>query len=224
MTSIKIVQFLRPPTSLVHLRPKLFHLLDLGRPISNEPSPLSNDNQSIKRLYVINYVINYILSVPFFRLAFVSSINSLILPGFPLTSFHLAEASLSTFSWIILLCVQLSKNITKCILFIIIHIFSTYFAINLFYLHNLKTWTMEQQLHRAWERTKSKQKQNQVTSRSNWQRAMLFDLAHKQCNGIIKGRLHCLTSEWGRFLVNNILMFDSTWYRLVEIQFSLTKK
>ena len=38
----------------------------------------------------------------------------------------------------ILLCVQLSTNITKCHLFIIIHILSTHFAITLFYLHNLK--------------------------------------------------------------------------------------
>ena len=40
------------------------------------------------------------LSGPFFRLTFVFSINSLILPGFPLTSFHSAEASLSAFSWL----------------------------------------------------------------------------------------------------------------------------
>ena len=39
----------------------------------------------------------------------------------------------------ILLSMQLSKNIAKCLLFIIIHIFSTPFAINLFYLHNMKT-------------------------------------------------------------------------------------
>ena len=37
--------------------------------------------------------------------------------------------------------VQLYKNITKCLLFIIIHIFSTHFAINLFYLRNMKTQT-----------------------------------------------------------------------------------
>ena len=38
---------------------------------------------------------------------------------------------------------------------------------------------------------------------------MLFDLSHKQYNGIINEWLHCLTSEAiGRFLVNNIL-FDS---------------
>ena len=33
------------------------------------------------------------------------------------------------------------------------------------------------------------------------------DLGRKQCNGIIKGWLHCLTSESeGRFIVNNILL------------------
>ena len=37
MTSMKVVQFSRPPTPLVLLRPKFFHPLDLGRPISNEP-------------------------------------------------------------------------------------------------------------------------------------------------------------------------------------------
>ena len=62
---------------------------------------------------------------PSFRSAFVFSINSLILSGFPLTSFHLAEVSLSDFSWLYILVVQLSINIMKCLLFIIIHIFST---------------------------------------------------------------------------------------------------
>ena len=40
------------------------------------------------------------LSGPSFRWAFVFGINPLILSGFPLTSFHLAEASLSAFSWL----------------------------------------------------------------------------------------------------------------------------
>ena len=70
--------------------------------------------------------------------------------------------------------------------------------------------TMEHQPHRACERTKSKQEQNQVTSHSNWPRVLLFDSAHKQCNGIIKGWLQCLTSgSIGTFLINNILTFDS---------------
>ena len=62
---------------------------------------------------------------------------------------------------------------------------------------------MEQQPHRACERTELKQK---VMSYSNRALVPLFDLPHKQCNGIIKGWLHCLTSELkGRFLVNNNL-------------------
>ena len=40
-------------------------------------------------------------------------------------------------------------------------------------------------------------------SHSNRSRVLLFDLAHKYCNGIIKGWLHCLTSESkGRFVSN----------------------
>ena len=37
---------------------------------------------------------------PLFGSAFVFSINSLILCGFTLTSFHLAETSLPAFSWL----------------------------------------------------------------------------------------------------------------------------
>ena len=55
------------------------------------------------------------LSDSSFRSASVVSINSLILSGFPLTSFHLAEASLSVFlCGFIFLCVELPKNITRC--------------------------------------------------------------------------------------------------------------
>ena len=66
------------------------------------------------------------------------------------------------------------------------------------------TWkrkqTMEQQRHRACERMKSNTKS----------RPIQIDLAQKQCNGIIKRWLHCLTSESkGKFIFNNILMFDS---------------
>ena len=44
-----------------------------------------------------------------------------------------------------------------------------------------------------YERTKSKQRQNQVTSYSNWAHILLFDLAHKQWNGIIKGSLRAIS-------------------------------
>ena len=48
MTFLKIFRFSRHPPP-VHLRPKFFHPLDLGRPISNEPPPSPRDNQSVKR-------------------------------------------------------------------------------------------------------------------------------------------------------------------------------
>ena len=53
MTSVKIVQFSRPPTPLAHLRPNFFHPLELEPPVSNDSPPAPclspNDNQSIKR-------------------------------------------------------------------------------------------------------------------------------------------------------------------------------
>ena len=79
--------------------------------------------------------------------------------------------------------------------------------------------------YRACKRTKSKQKQNQVTLHSNWPRVLLLDLVCKECNGIVKEWLHCLTSESkGRFLVNNILIFGSAkCLVMVQIQFSSIK-
>ena len=69
---------------------------------------------------------------------------------------------------------------------------------------------MEQQPHRSCKRAKSKQKQNQATSHLNQLRVLMFNLAQKQYNGIIKGWLHCLKAESiERFLVSYILMFDS---------------
>ena len=46
--------------------------------------------------------------------------------------------------------------------------------------------------YRACERTNSKQKKRHVTFKLP--RVLLFDLAHKQCNVISKGWLHCLRS------------------------------
>ena len=67
------------------------------------------------------------------------------------------------------------------------------------------------------------QNKSKVMSHSNWPRVLWFDLAHKQCNSIIKGWFHCLTSESKcRFLVNHILL---AWCLVMtKIQFSLIKK
>ena len=103
MAAIKIIQFSRPPTP--HLRTKFFHPVHLGRPISNErplprphlPLPLPMITNKLKE----NKLQGWILYVgPYLRSAFVFIINSLILSDFLLTSFHLAEASLSAFLWL----------------------------------------------------------------------------------------------------------------------------
>ena len=83
MTSMKIAQFSKALTPLAHLRPKFFHPIDLGRPISNELPPIPKDNQSIKRKQSKNE--HYTISGSSFWLAFVFGINSLILSGLPLT-------------------------------------------------------------------------------------------------------------------------------------------
>ena len=72
MMSMKIVQFSRPPTPLLQLRPKFFHRLDLGRPISNERTspPSANDNQSFKRKHNPGITFICYQAVPSGRLSF----------------------------------------------------------------------------------------------------------------------------------------------------------
>ena len=138
MTSMKIVQFSRPPTpfSIYVQNSSTF----LNSDVQFQTTPLSKW-EPINWKKTQSKDDYYMLSGPSFKSSFVFSINPLILTGFPLTSFHLAEASLLYFllHGFTILCVQLSENIEKCLLFIIIHIFSTNFANNLFHLHNLKT-------------------------------------------------------------------------------------
>ena len=70
MTSMNIVQFSRPPTSLVHLQPKFFHPPDLGRPISIDrpPPPLQIITNRLKENIIqgrLLYVIRSFLQVGF---------------------------------------------------------------------------------------------------------------------------------------------------------------
>ena len=75
-------------------------------------------------------------SGPSFRSAFFFSINSLILSGFPLTTFHLAEASLFAFLWLYTaVCAVIQKyqemsfiyNFTFYFTFLVLILQSTYF-------------------------------------------------------------------------------------------------
>ena len=153
MTSMKISQFSRPPNPLVHLRPEFSPPpIDLGRP-KRRPKlfHLQIITNQFKENIIQGWLLHVIRS--FLRSDFILSINSLILSGFPLTFIHLAEAtlvlgailktsfspssynekmcwvqdwaeaSLSAFCDFMFLCVQLSKNIIKWFLFIIINDF-----------------------------------------------------------------------------------------------------
>ena len=77
------------------------------------------------------------LSGPSFSSAFVISMISLILSDFPLTCFHLTEASnllFRVFSYALVCTVVREYHVM--FLFIIIHLFRTCFTANLFYLQN----------------------------------------------------------------------------------------
>ena len=130
------------PTPLVHLRPKIFHPLDVGRPISNELpltfSPLlqmMTSNQSIKKKHNAKITIIYYKS--FLQVGFPFQYQLISLACNSLISFHLAEASLSAFSWLYTLYAFAQKYHEMSYIFN--YIFSSHFAIVLFYLHNLKT-------------------------------------------------------------------------------------
>ena len=77
-----------------------------------QPTPPSPPLQMINNQLKENITQGWLcmLSGPCSRSAFVFNINSLILSGFPLTYFHLAEAGLCTFSWLYALaCVVVQK-------------------------------------------------------------------------------------------------------------------
>ena len=110
----------------------LSNLLSLGVQFqTNAPSP--NNNQSIKSKHNQRVTIICYQVLHSGRLSF-SLINPVWLSFdfFSSTLISFYQASLSAFSWVILLYVQLSKNITKCLLFTIIHIFSTDFESDCF--------------------------------------------------------------------------------------------
>ena len=105
MTSMRIFQFSRPPTP------------PCPSNVENSSTPFAldvqfhfptYDNQLIKRKHNPRTIT--MLSCPSFGSALVFSINSLILFGFPLTSFHFAEGSLFAFSCLnTLVCAVVQK-------------------------------------------------------------------------------------------------------------------
>ena len=84
---MKIVQFSRPPTE-------------------KPPLPSPNDNQLIKRKHNLRMTVICHPYCHYYKSAFDFTINPLILPGFPLTSFYLVKASLL---YLLLICAVVQK-------------------------------------------------------------------------------------------------------------------
>ena len=168
---------------------KILPPLDLGRSILNEPpTPLSLSLQMITNEFKQNiiqrwlsYVIRYFLQVGF---RFQYQLINRVWLSFDFFSFiwNLTVCFSVALYSCVWRCLKISQNIFYLYLFtfLVLILQSTCFI--------FKGWkrkqTMEEQPHRACERTKSNLKQNQVMLHSSWPRLLLFDLARKQCNGI----------------------------------------
>ena len=92
---MEIIQFSRLPTPLFIYVQKSSNLLILDVQFQMKP-PSPNENQSIQIKHNPRMTLICRQVLPS---AFVFSINSLISSSFHLTFLHLAEASLSAFSW-----------------------------------------------------------------------------------------------------------------------------
>ena len=99
---------MQPPPSLSICVQYSSTLLTLDVQFQTNPPLSPNDNQSFKRKYSPRMTIMCYQALSSGR-PFVFSISSLILSEFPSSSSHLAEASLSAFSWLYTLVCAVQK-------------------------------------------------------------------------------------------------------------------
>ena len=113
------------------------------------------------------------LSVASFKSAFVFSINSLILSGFPVTSFRLAEASLSAFLWLYTLVCEVFQKYHK------MSFIYNYSHFGFSFCNQTILFSQLENLSNLWTTTAS-----YITcEQAKWKQKYL---AHKQCNNIIR--------------------------------------
>ena len=109
MTSMKIDKFSRPLTPFSINVQNSFTPLALDVQFQTNLPPSPSDNQSIKRKHNPKMTIIY-HHAQSFRSAYIFSINSLILFGLTLTSFHWADVSPSAFWWLYTLACAVVQN------------------------------------------------------------------------------------------------------------------
>ena len=98
------------------------------------------------------------LSGPSFRLGFVFSINSLILFGFALTSFHLTDALISAFLWLHTLVCAVVQNYLK-LLILSVFIFQSI-------CYSCRIWKRKQTMEKNRALHVNKQNQNKSKTKS----------------------------------------------------------
>ena len=118
MMSMKIVEFSKPPTPFVHLRPKFFHPLELGRSISNEP-PLQIIINQLKENIIKGWLLYDVRSFLQVGFRFQFQLVNLVC-----LSFHLDKASLSAFSWLYTLVCVAVQNYNEMFFIYIYHLFN----------------------------------------------------------------------------------------------------
>ena len=129
MTSMKIVQFLRPPTPLsIYVQNSSF---PLDVQFLNKSIPSPNDNKSIKRKHNPRMTIICYHVLPSGQFCFQYQPLNLVCFFFDI--FHLVEASLSAFLCLFTFECAVVQKYHEISLFTIIHYLSFYFVINFIY-------------------------------------------------------------------------------------------
>ena len=169
MTSMKIAQFSRPPTPL---------LIYVQNSSTSLDAQFKTNPRSVKRKHNLKMTIISDQVLPLGRLSFSVSTHFVCLS---LNSFHLAEVSLSYVALYscVCSCRKLSLYYTKtikCLLFIIIQIFSTHFTI-----YNYGTTTVPCMWTNNIGKKKEKKKQKQVTANIKWPRVQFRPQTMKWC-------------------------------------------
>ena len=137
ITSMKIIQFPKPSTPLLHLRPKFFYPLDLGRPLSNEtPSSFLMITNQLKENIIQGWLLHVIRSFLQFGFRF----------QYQLINFVWLSFGFFSFSWSLTTCFCLALYSFVCsnpkVSNVFFYNFSHFwysFGTSLFYFHNLKT-------------------------------------------------------------------------------------
>ena len=208
---MKVVQFSRPPPALSIYVQNFSTSLTLDVQFQTKPSPQTVTNQLKENIIQgwLLYVIRYFLQVGF-RFSYQRINLVWLFFDFSLFSWSLTICFSVASCTCVGSCPKMLPNVFYLYLFtfLVPILQSTFSHFNIFSIHLQSTCF----ICLIWKSKPS-------TSHSNWPRVLLFDLVHKQCNGTIKGLLHCQKEDFLSIYIN-------VWISAMAglVLFSLIKK